>query len=179
MDFDASNFGGGKTGGTCLKEMQTIDAAGIFLNTLKAFDKESREDAGFSGEIFSAENEESFLPSLEYILVFSTYIKERMDDIFNALNVPLEPPMEIKCDNRGRIFLSGDRNDLKMLSKALNADRETADGLRTLLSIADQTYQLLEHLDTDDSFPEFAEDTGKVVYIYGDGFLSLYREDSC
>ncbi len=88
-----------------------------------------------------------------------------------------DPPFEIDLNSRtGKLIITGDRKDVRKICKVIRSDQETFDGLVTLLSVADQTYQLLESLDSeDDAFPEFI-DGGKVVYLYGDGYLSLYKE---
>lgn len=177
MDYDISDVKG------CALDVpsacgvaQHIDAAAIFLNTLKAFDEADRLENQVINDDFSPDNEESFLPSLENILAFSSYIKENIEFILGAAGLSSDPPFEIDIDERsGGLVITGEREDVKLISRLINKDAETRDGLVTLLSIADQTYQLLESIDSGDSFPEFVEG-GKVIYLFGEGYLSLYKE---
>jgi len=179
MDHDFSNMNNcGSSSNICQDALQDIDAAAIFLDTLKAFDEAERLKHSIIQDDIGPENEESFLPSLENILVFSSYIKEKIQFLLNLNGFTNDPPFEIELNEKtGKLIFKGDRKDIKKISRIMKMDQETYDGLVTLLSVADQTYQLLQSLDKpDDSFPEFVEG-GKVVYLYGDGYLSLYKED--
>lgn len=179
MDYDISDVKGcGRSARSGAETLQDVDTAAIFLDTLKAFDEADRKEHEADSEGLIPDNEESFLPSLENILVFSSYIKDSIEFMLDAAGIPSDPPFELDMDDRtGRIIVRGCRNDLRKISRLINKDKETRDGLVTLLSVADQTYQLLASLDSDsdDSFPEFV-DGGKVIYLFGDGYLSLYRE---
>ncbi|PLX70275.1 MAG: hypothetical protein C0602_05540 [Denitrovibrio sp.] len=177
MDRDRSNVNGsGRNESSNCGVVQDIDAAAIFLDTLKAFDEADRLENSCINDDTVAENEESFLPSLENIMEFVSYIRDRMEFLLNLNGLTNDPEFEIDLDTRtGKIITRGSRKDLRKISRLINKDEETRDGLVTLLSIADETYQLLDNLG-DDGFPDFTDDLGKVVYLYGDGYLSLYRE---
>lgn len=176
MDYDISDIKGGKNSSASgCGVSQEIDAAGIFLDTLKAFDEADRLENINANEEFITEEEESFLPSLENIMVFSSYIREKMDFLLTFAKIPAEPAIELDMDARtGKILVRGERNDLRKISRVINGDAEVRDGLVTLLSIAEQTYQLLESLDSDTE-TDFS-DSGRVIYMYGDGYLSLYKD---
>ncbi|PLX65921.1 MAG: hypothetical protein C0603_13175 [Denitrovibrio sp.] len=178
MDNETTNtISCGISSTSCGDAGQNVDTSVIFLNTLKAFDEEDRFANSENVDDIMPENEESFLPSLEYILAFSSYIREKIQFLLNMHGMTNDPPFEIDLNNRtGKLIITGDRKDVRKICKVIKGDKETFDGLVTLLSVADQTYQLLESLECeDDSFPEFIEG-GKVVYLYGDGYLSLYKE---
>lgn len=177
MDYDVSNAnkGSGASSSSC-GVMHTVDAAAIFLDTLKAFAEADRLEHLAANDDFAAGDGESFLPSLENILAFSSYIRENIVFLLNNAGLDYEPPFEIDMDARsGGIVLRGDRNDLNMISRLINLDEETRDGLVTLLSIAEQTYHLLENIDSDTPLADITRDE-KVVYLFGDGYLSLYKE---
>lgn len=178
MDHDRSNVnGGGSYASSGAGVAQDIDAAAVFLNTLKAFDEADRLENECRNDEFSAKNEESFLPSLENIMEFVSYMRDRLEFLLNLNELTNEPEFEIDMDNRtGKIITRGKRKDLRKISRLINKDAETKDGLVTLLSIAEETYQVLQSLDGNDSYVDFSQDIGKVVYLYGDGYLSLYRE---
>jgi len=176
MDHDFSNINGISSGsqkGSLV--VQGIDASAVLLNTLTAFDDIDRlENLAVNDEC--VENSiESFLPSLENIMEFSSYLRDRIEFILNMNGLSNDPSFEIDTARSGvRVQIRGDRKDVKKINKLINADVETRDGLLTLLSIAGQTYQLLQSLDAD-AVPDF--DDIHVVYLYGDGYLSLYKED--
>jgi len=177
MDHDRSNVNGGtRQSSSPCGAVQEIDAAAVFLNSLKAFDEADRLANSAATDILP-ENEESFLPSLENVMAFVSYIRDRLEFLLNLNGLTNEPEFEIDMDTRtGKIITRGARKDIRKISRLINKDAETKDGLITLLSIAEETYQVLQSIDEDDSFPDLAEDIGKVVYLYGDGYLSLYRE---
>jgi len=176
MDHDRSNVNGGNShAGSLCGLVQEVDAATVFLDSLKAFDEADRLENSSANDILP-ENEESFLPSLENIMAFVSYIRDRLEFLLNLNGLTNEPEFEIDMDTRtGKIITRGSRKDIRKISRLINKDPETKDGLVTLLSIAEETYQVLQNID-EDQLPDFAEDIGKVVYLYGDGYLSLYRE---
>jgi hypothetical protein len=171
MDFDISSCSDSNTtAAICGSPAKDIDAAAVFLDTLMAFDEMDRLEN-------LAANEESFLPSLENILAFSSYIKEKIDFILTFHGILSEPAFTVDLNEKnGKLIFQSDRKDISKIAKFIKQDSETVDGLITLLTIASQTYQLLESIDGDCSFPQFKE-TGRVVYMYGEGYFSLYKED--
>jgi len=178
MDHDTSKHNGCKESASgCVSTVENIDAAAVFLDTLKAFDEADRLEVKAGNEEFAEAEPGSFLPSLENIMEFSSYIRGKMDFLFTMGRVANDPPFEIDLDGkRNKLIVRGERSDLKRINRLINNDMEIRDGLITLLTIADQTYQLLESLDADSPFTGFIV-SGKVIYLYGDGFLSLYKEE--
>lgn len=153
---------------------QDIDVSAVLLNTLTAFEDLDRLENLAVNEEVPAEDIESFLPSLENIMEFSSYLRDRIEFMLNMNGFTNDPEFEIDLSRSGnRLQTKGNRKDIKKINRLLNSDSEIRDGLITLLSIAGQTYQLLESLDGDEA-PLF--DDSHVVYLYGDGYLSLYKD---
>ena len=179
MDRDRSNVTGGiRHTASLIGAVQEVDATAILLDSLKAFDEADRLENAYV-EDFAPENQESFLPSLENVMAFVSYMRDRLEFLLNLNGLTNEPEFEIDMDPRtGKIITRGGRKDIRKISRLINKDQETKDGLVTLLSIAEETYQVVQSLDADDSFPDFSETLGKVVYLYGDGYLSLYKESA-
>lgn len=176
MDRDFSNFN--NSGGKRQKErgyIQDIDASGVLLNTLTAFEEiDKLENLAVNDEVVE-ESIESFLPSLENIMEFSSYLRDKIEFILNMNGLANDPAFVIDTSKSGKkVSLSGDRKDLRKVSRLINSDSETRDGLLTLLSIAGQTYELLQSLDKEEK-PAFNE-SARITYLYGDGYLSLYKE---
>jgi hypothetical protein len=176
MDHDFSNFNGNNSGHQhSYTVAQGIDASAVLLNTLTAFEDLDRlENLAVNEEVIDYDIE-SFLPSLENIMEFSSYLRDRMEFLLNMNGLTNEPAFEIDTAKSGnRLQVKGARKDIRKINKLLNEDSEIRDGLLTLLSIAGQTYQLLLSLEEENA-PAFAD--MHVVYLYGDGYLSLYKED--
>jgi len=176
MDHDFSNINGNNSEHKHRPfVVQDVDASAVLLNTLTAFEDLDRLENLAVNEEITDYDIESFLPSLENIMEFSSYLRDRMEFVLNMNGLANDPSFEIDTAKSGsRVQVRGARKDIRKINKLLNEDSEIRDGLLTLLSIAGQTYQLLQSLDEENA-PEF-EDM-HIVYLYGDGYLSLYKED--
>lgn len=157
-----------------LNIVQDIDASALLLDTLNGFDDAEKMENIAVNEEEALSIAESFLPSLENIMVFSSYIKDRIQFILNMNGIANDPPFEIDLSRSGKKIQISGRRGVRKISRLLNSDEEVRDGMITLLSIAEQTYSLLMSLD--DTTSDFTT-RGKVFYLYGDGYLSLYKEE--